>query len=83
MNTILDFSGIETKEALYVYLQQQLKLPDYCGKNLDALYDCLTDIPGEITVTVEHLECLKEALGDYADGLLSVLKDGCAFVDVK
>lgn len=30
------------KELAHEYLQEMLELPEYYGKNLDALYDCLT-----------------------------------------
>lgn len=53
------------------------------GKNLDALYDCLTDMPSELTVSLENVDCLRDALGDYADSLLLVLQNGCASVCMK
>ena len=34
------------------YLMEMLEFPEYYGKNLDALYDCLTDLENvEITIT--------------------------------
>lgn len=33
-----------SKEELHEYLMEMFDFPDYYGKNLDALYDCLTDI---------------------------------------
>ena len=34
------------------YLKELLEFPEYYGKNLDALYDCLTDLENvEITIT--------------------------------
>ncbi len=46
---ILDFKPIKTREDVHKYLAMMLDLPDYYGENLDALYDCLTEI-GEDTV---------------------------------
>ena len=43
---ILD--GYLIKERGHDYLAEELNLPDYYGKNLDALYDCLTEISCEI-----------------------------------
>ena len=40
---ILDGQYLLEKETAHVYLQEKLELPEYYGKNLDALYDCLTD----------------------------------------
>lgn len=32
------------------YIMDALNLPDYYGKNLDALYDCLTEMDCEIEI---------------------------------
>lgn len=43
---ILD--GELIKKLGHDYLMEALNLPDYYGKNLDALYDCLTEMECEI-----------------------------------
>lgn len=48
----IDLNGLTGVPELYQRLQQQLTLPDYCGKNLDALFDVLVaDI--DVAVTFE------------------------------
>ena len=44
MLVLCDFERLATPEAVYDYLQQELSFPDWFGRNLDALHDCLTDI---------------------------------------
>ena len=39
----LDGSLMIDRDALHDYLKLRLDLPDYYGKNLDALYDILTE----------------------------------------
>lgn len=34
------------------YLKKSLNFPDYYGKNLDALYDCLTEISVETEICI-------------------------------
>lgn len=41
---VLDGNYLCNREAAHKYLQEVLALPDYYGKNLDALYDCLTEL---------------------------------------
>lgn len=69
MNYItLDFAGIKTLWDLHEYFKTAFQLPDYYGRNMDALWDCLyysfefpttitlknvSDIPGEMQETVE------------------------------
>lgn len=50
---VLDFSDCATLEELYQHIKQKLGLPDWCGENLDALWDGVTGmmaLPVEITV---------------------------------
>lgn len=41
---ILDGSAMTGREMLHDALSAQLDLPEYYGRNLDALYDCLTEV---------------------------------------
>lgn len=41
---ILNFTGLYSREAVHEYIAQQMGFPHYYGRNLDALFDCLTDI---------------------------------------
>ncbi|NQE97905.1 barstar family protein, partial [Bacillus subtilis] len=48
--------------------------PNYYGRNLDALWDCLTgwvDLP--LTLVLINFEFSKKFLGSYADDVLEVL----------
>lgn len=59
--------------ALHDLLAEKLEFPDYYGRNLDALYDLLTEIEGEIHVT--YVTALETNLGAYGRGFLKVLED--------
>jgi len=39
----LDFSLFTDRAEVHEYLAEKFSFPDHYGKNLDALYDCLTD----------------------------------------
>lgn len=49
----IDLSKLEDleKEEIYDLLKEKLHLPDYCGTNLDALYDALTEM-GECDINI-------------------------------
>lgn len=48
----LDGNKLSDITQVHDYLKELLEFPDYYGKNLDALYDCLTDLNDvEITIT--------------------------------
>ena len=52
-----------------------LNLPEYCGKNLDALYDALTSLPEATELTVTHFDSLEGRLGDWGRRLRKMLLD--------
>ena len=70
----LYLSDIKDKEALHGRLKGALMFPDYYGRNLDALYDCLTDTSEDTEVVVRGYEQMYEALGGYAITFKSVLE---------
>lgn len=46
MKCVLDAQKMQTKEEAHEYLKKVLELPEYYGGNLDALYDCMSDMEG-------------------------------------
>lgn len=40
----LDSKKLYNAEIAHPYLKEKLNFPEYYGNNLDALYDCLTDL---------------------------------------
>ncbi len=67
----LDATQMGSRKEAHRYLQQQLSFPDYYGCNLDALYDCLTDLD-ETEVTFTGAE---EAVGTYFDKVIRVFRE--------
>ena len=70
-NITLDCSAIADKLALHIALAKALSFPDYYGKNLDALYDCLTDIREDTTLTLLHFG----TLDSFRSGFQAVLEE--------
>lgn len=75
MRVILDGRKMINKELTHEYLQEQFDFPEYYGRNLDALYDCLIEVEEEISLEIIYMEDLKENLVDYADALLETIQD--------
>lgn len=77
MYALIDGAAIESRGDLHDTLARQLSLPEWYGRNLDALYDCLTDIHEDSELRLIHPEELFAHLGVYADVLQTVLRDAC------
>ncbi len=67
----LDAARMGSRKEAHRYLQQMLSFPDYYGCNLDALYDCLTDLD-ETAVTFTGTE---EAGDTYFDKVIRVFRE--------
>ena len=74
---ILDGARIRDRDGLHDLLSERLHLPAWYGRNLDALYDCLTDLT-EVTVFLRNAGAMTGALGDYGDKVLRVFRDAAA-----
>lgn len=70
---ILDGERILDKDMLHDTLAGAMDFPDWYGRNLDALYDCLTDMPEEIEIRIRNENALTEHLGNYAAALKKVI----------
>ena len=71
---VLDGKKITDKEILHDILKNELDLPDWYGRNLDALYDCLTEAAEDMEIVIKNKEVLECCLGRYAAGLWKVLR---------
>ena len=71
MKLVLDASRMG-QEQLHDYLQEMLPLPAYYGRNLDALYDCLTELR-DTTVIIEN----EAQAGAWYQKVWRVISDAC------
>ena len=70
---ILDCEKLLERRQAHLYLADLLDFPDYYGKNLDALFDCLTELP-ECTIILQNEKALRKA-GGYGVKMLETLRE--------
>ena len=64
----MQLDGKLIKEEGHDYLMEALGFPDYYGKNLDALYDCLTEIGIETEIKLINKDFVsKNMLNTFID----------------
>ncbi len=74
METIrLDGARLRDREEAMELLDQALTLPEWWGRNLDALYDCLADLGRPVRLEVFRRETMVET--PFGRRLLRVLED--------
>ncbi len=71
---ILSGTEIKNREMLHSILKDSLSLPEWYGRNLDALYDCLTEIQEITEIQVLQKSNLEKHLGRYANYLIKVIE---------
>ena len=77
MEAVLDCAEIRTRNDLHDALMTLLPLPEWYGRNLDALHDCLTDPMEPTLLILRNASLLSERLEGYGKSFLTVLND-CA-----
>lgn len=60
MKTVfLDASRIMDRNAMYMYMNEIFRLPEYMGKSLDALHDALCEVQQDTEIICTH-DCLEQ-----------------------
>ena len=78
---IIDFDGVQTEEDVQDRVVESLPLPDYYGRNLDALYDVLTEQGEGMDITVVGCDSADPDVQPYIDDLIEVMEDVSTQVD--
>ena len=77
METIrLDGTRLCRRKEAMALLGRALALPEWWGRNLDALYDCLTGLGRPVRLELSGLEAMEAT--DFGGCLLRVLEDAAA-----
>lgn len=66
---VVDLNGVCDRKGLHDRIQEALPLPDYYGRNLDALYDTLTEFGSGWKVVFTGCGLITESLPAYMDAL--------------
>lgn len=74
----LDIEKMRSLPMLHKYLHTALALPEYYGANLDALYDCLTEMSEPTELVVPKKVADEAYLGWYGQQFLQMLEDAAA-----
>ena len=72
---IIDGEKMTSKAAAHAHIAEALDFPMYYGKNLDALADCLSEVPRDTAIVIHNAAAARDALGDYADDLFEVFAE--------
>ena len=70
---ILDGKNMTTRKDAHDEIARVLELPDYYGRNLDALWDLLGEKQWQITLT--NVSEMIEGLGVYGEKLVQTFRE--------
>lgn len=72
-NITLKLDKFSKNNDIHDYLKKKMKFPEFYGKNLDALYDCLTDISSDTAIDIRY-----DADNELQKSVLEVFSDAVA-----
>ena len=75
MTVVLDGKAMVDRVTAHTHLAERLELPTYYGRNLDALYDMLTEIGEETEIILTDPAVVAEQMGKYGEALLATLQE--------
>ncbi|MCH5197348.1 MAG: barstar family protein [Oscillospiraceae bacterium] len=69
----VDFKNVNDYLKVHKLLKDGLQFPWYYGANLDALWDCLTDMVNDnAVITLQNFDCLKKWDEEYAAKIFDI-----------
>ena len=69
----LNAEKITNQKSMAKYMKKTFAFPDYFGGNLDALYDCLSEVDEETDVILDQNAVAAVCDNDYAYSVLMVM----------
>ncbi len=75
MEYTLDCREMTDMEKAHEYIASVLGFPGHYGRNLDALFDCLGEMPEGSSIIIENVDLLYSSLGSRATDLIDVFGD--------
>ena len=75
MTVILEGKAMTDRVSAHSHLAERLELPTYYGRNLDALYDVLTEIGKETEIVLTDPAAVVEQMGKYGEALLATMQE--------
>ena len=74
-SVILDAKKMVEKEKMHEYFAKKFDLPEYYGKNLDALFDCLCEINEPTLIKLKNEKFLDDSA---KESLIQLFRDVCS-----
>ena len=74
-SVILDAKKMLKKEKMHEYFAKKFDLPEYYGKNLDALFDCLCEINEPTLIKLKNEKFLDDSA---KESLIQLFRDVCS-----
>jgi len=70
----LNKETIKQASDIYDAFASELEFPEYFGRNIDALYDCLSEVSDEIIIVIDDEEYLSQVFPRFS-ALVNMLFD--------
>ena len=78
----IDQRDFQSADEVHDFIAEKLELPEYYGRNLDALNDCLGDISEPTRITVRRLRSAEGEFAEWFERFCKVLTRNAVESDV-
>lgn len=75
-NVILDFREVRYYQEIHRIIKEALDFPEWYGENLDALWDCLTDLAGlEVYIEILGMDTIRRQFPQMDEKLINTFRE--------
>ena len=74
----VNLDGINCKEQFHKRVEETIPCPEHYGKNLDALYDVLTEYGEQTQIVWKHFQDFLQTMPGYAEAVKALCEDAQA-----
>lgn len=75
MRYVIDLKDVQSKEDFHDRIEEGFDCPDYYGRNLDALYDVLTDEVEDVEIYFTNAADMAENMDKYYDAFVEMCEE--------
>lgn len=83
MKFVINMKNITDRDGFHSLIEKTLPVPDYYGRNLDALYDFLSEKGDEMVIELKNCAAFRDENWEYMNMIEAVLENSRVVYEIE